>query len=894
MIESIQNKDTARIGDYDLVFSIDLSTRVVATPDMLANGKCWYNLFRNPVVAEGYPIPRRPPGPDHYGLEIPLNIMAGLVQASRMNSFRESLVIKGFSAMLVPTRQAGDLLIWHLVYNRNGGRVSLLDYDALLVGVGGIFQSKTARHIVGWCAHATSHVGMATADYTVDRSWLSRPQETDECGRASIHAGLMVVGRDSFLIGHKDTPSHISRQNGYILRLRWLAKKFVVLWDEDDKRGWLVNGTSALLHILRASLKHDSEGDFQDVFLFKPSQLSEPAQKDQASFAIKVLLDPTNRNLKLYPRDKDSYFILEDRAESIYNMLEQIFDHQAGQHIEASSRPRSQLEGWDFKDLATDQDPCHIRVATLKTYGKGWVKLTRDINAITLFGRGFGELIQPTTAGICHSCSGHWAELPKDKYYLAAGIPDIKRIMDLYGSQRAPHRRLTEDLIWHNPASLFVSCKCHLNDTAAHHDPVQILLPSMWSAPFTPISPGDIGNTGAVVFGHNSLFKYAWGDFGHPKEGDAELLSGECDTQFSDSGIGPSLNSADKSVTGSTALDEPAVADYTIGIVCALHKELLAVRALFDERHDKEIIIPSRDTNHYALGRIGQHNVVAASLPSGNYGTNSAADVVSHMVRTFPVEFCLLVGIGGGVPSERNDVRLGDVIVSQAGVIQYDFGKRLPNGEFESRGIVHRPPRYLMTAISSLEADPNHSPKVLQSYINHITSQRPEYRCPGRSNDILFASEYPHCNAREETCTNCTGPRIERSRRRRNHPRIHYGLVASGNQVIKDAVARDQLARERGFLCFEMEAAGVMDSVECLVIRGICDYADSHKNDIWQEYASATAAAYAKMLLSVVRPIGSSVLSENMQASPQSAAALSLQTSADRMRLGQARRKVGA
>ncbi|KAL3448298.1 hypothetical protein BJX65DRAFT_317505 [Aspergillus insuetus] len=829
-VENVQKRDTAQIGDYDLVFSIDLTARVAATTDMSANGQCWYNLFRNPVVVEGYPILRRSKGADNHGLEIPLNMMAGLVQASRMNRFDESLVIKGFSAMLVPTRQAGDLLIWHLVYNRNGGRVSYLDYALC---------------------------GLALVVFPM--SWLPRPQETDESARASIHAGLMVVGTDSFVLGHKGTPSHISRQNGYILKLRWLAKKFVVLWDEDDKRGWHVSGTSALLHILRASLKHDSEGDFQDVFLFKPSLLREPAQKDEASFAIKVLLDPTNRGLKLYPHDKDSYFLLEDRAEGIYNMLEQIFDHQAGQHVAASSRPLGQLEGWDFKDLATDQDPCHMRVATLKTYGKAWVKLTRDINAVTLFGRGFGELIRPTTGGICHSCAGHWAELPKDRCYLAAGIPDIKRIMDLYGSQRAGHGRLTENLIWHSPDSLFVSCKCRLDGTAAHNDPVQVLLPSTWPTPFTPISPGNIGNTGAVIFGHNSLFKYIWGDFGHPTEGDVELLSGECDAQFSDSGIGPSVQSAGKSVTGSTGLDEPAIADYTIGIVCALHKELLAIRALFDERHDKEIIIPSRDTNHYALGRIGQHNVVAACLPSGNYGTNSAADVVSHMVRTFPVKFCLLVGIGGGVPSERNDVRLGDVIVSQAGVVQYDFGKRLLNGEFGSRGIVHRPPRYLMTAISSLEADPsNHSPKVLQGYINEITSQRPEYRCPGRLNDILFAPEYPHRTAtREETCAKCTGPRIERPRRRRNHPRIHYGLIASGNQVIKDAVARDHLARERGILCFEMEAAGVMDSVECLVIRGVCDYADSHKNDIWQEYASATAAAYTKMLLSVVRPVES-------------------------------------
>jgi nucleoside phosphorylase len=80
----------------------------------------------------------------------------------------------------------------------------------------------------------------------------------------------------------------------------------------------------------------------------------------------------------------------------------------------------------------------------------------------------------------------------------------------------------------------------------------------------------------------------------------------------------------------------------------------------------------------------------------------------------------------------------------------------------------------------------------------------------------------------------------------------HYGLIASGNQVMRHGQTRDRLARELGILCFEMEAAGLMDNFPCLVVRGICDYADSHKNKQWQEYAAATAAAYAKELLSLI------------------------------------------
>ena len=90
--------------------------------------------------------------------------------------------------------------------------------------------------------------------------------------------------------------------------------------------------------------------------------------------------------------------------------------------------------------------------------------------------------------------------------------------------------------------------------------------------------------------------------------------------------------------------------------------------------------------------------------------------------------------------------------------------------------------------------------------------------------------------------------------RDKHDPVIHYGLIASGNRVIKHGGTRDKLGQELGILCFEMEAAGLMDNFPCLVIRGICDYADSHKNKQWQGYAAATAAAYAKELLSVIHP----------------------------------------
>lgn len=69
---------------------------------------------------------------------------------------------------------------------------------------------------------------------------------------------------------------------------------------------------------------------------------------------------------------------------------------------------------------------------------------------------------------------------------------------------------------------------------------------------------------------------------------------------------------------------------------------------------------------------------------------------------------------------------------------------------------------------------------------------------------------------------------------------------------MKNGIRRDETAQELNVLCFEMEASGLMGHFPCFVIRGICDYADSHKNNQWQEYAAAVAAAYVKELLSEI------------------------------------------
>jgi nucleoside phosphorylase len=295
--------------------------------------------------------------------------------------------------------------------------------------------------------------------------------------------------------------------------------------------------------------------------------------------------------------------------------------------------------------------------------------------------------------------------------------------------------------------------------------------------------------------------------------------------------------------------------DYTVGWVCALPIELAAASEILDEEY-QDLPQDANDTNLYTLGRIGEHNVAIACLPAGQTGNNSAAAVAVQMKSKFTsIRFGLMVGIGSGVPSDEADVRLGDVVISQpymqhGGVVQYDFGKTTLSGFIRS-GFLNTPPTILLNALAKLQANYFRRRSDLLVHLSAL-SRLPEFARDNTGPDILFESTYNHI--RGPTCKKCSKDRIlKRTTRGSQEIMVHYGTIASGNQVIKDGVTRDRLSSELdGVLCLEMEAAGLINNFPCLVIRGICDYADTHKNKMWQPYAAATAAACAKELLSFI------------------------------------------
>ncbi|KAF5713099.1 ankyrin repeat [Fusarium mundagurra] len=244
---------------------------------------------------------------------------------------------------------------------------------------------------------------------------------------------------------------------------------------------------------------------------------------------------------------------------------------------------------------------------------------------------------------------------------------------------------------------------------------------------------------------------------------------------------------------------------------------------MLDQRH-AGLPKPPNDNNMYTLGSVGKHNVVIACLPKGKIGNVLAATVAINIISTFPsIKFCLMVGISGGIPPK---VCLSDVVI----------------------------PKYL----KELEQKwPRLAPKYLKS--DSLKDQLFKanyayiYKSAADGTVCLIEDQEDEKSDAEDDCHFCD---IDQTvKRKPREVQVHYRLIASRNEVIKDSIFRNKLNRDLGsqVLCVEMEAAGLAHNFLSITIRGICDYADLHKNNAWKAYAAAVAAAFAKELLNQVQ-----------------------------------------
>ncbi|KAL2783275.1 purine and uridine phosphorylase [Aspergillus keveii] len=304
---------------------------------------------------------------------------------------------------------------------------------------------------------------------------------------------------------------------------------------------------------------------------------------------------------------------------------------------------------------------------------------------------------------------------------------------------------------------------------------------------------------------------------------------------------------------------------YTVALICPLRVELSAARYMLDEEHAPLPQNP-HDENVYVLGSMCGHNVVIGSFPDGFMGLTPTAMIEAHLIRTFTeVELCLVVGIGGGIPSTTTDIRLGDVVVSDpkgalGGVVRHDCDH--PTAERSDRKKYPSPPAPEWgPVLTKMQSDHRAWAPRIDELISEMFWRHPclreQYTRPPSASDVLFPKSYVHPR-KGSTCASCDKTMaLSRSPRASpNTSQVFFGLIVSGNSVIKNGVTRDEIEEKfKGALCFEMEAAGVISDLKCIIIRGIADYSDSHKNDDWHGYAAAAAAAMAKEMLTYVAPM---------------------------------------
>ncbi|KAL8894569.1 MAG: hypothetical protein Q9192_004210 [Flavoplaca navasiana] len=298
-------------------------------------------------------------------------------------------------------------------------------------------------------------------------------------------------------------------------------------------------------------------------------------------------------------------------------------------------------------------------------------------------------------------------------------------------------------------------------------------------------------------------------------------------------------------------------AKYTIGWIAPMPVELSPALALLDRITTLHV---ADDSNIYKAGRIGNHDVVMVVL--GKIGLGQIPDVARSMRRSFRhLEHLLLVGLGGGRPDYAfgEQMVLGDVVVGLQ-VEHLDCGRRTPNGFEFNHQQTYSPTQDLQIAVNILRSI--HSlhgtriPQALQKIrekLRRTIRDNPED--PGPDADHLFDPDYHHKD-KAKLCEHCCDPGRSKSRqdrgpkayRDKDSPLVHYGTIGSGNSLVVGSKEREHLCEEFQAICFEMEAAALIE-YRCLVVRGISDYSDSHKNKAWQVYAAATAAAYAQELV---------------------------------------------
>ena len=299
----------------------------------------------------------------------------------------------------------------------------------------------------------------------------------------------------------------------------------------------------------------------------------------------------------------------------------------------------------------------------------------------------------------------------------------------------------------------------------------------------------------------------------------------------------------------------PSHGDFTIGWVTTIRKEYTAARQVLDEEFDTtNFVLPRGDRNTYTYGRVGHHYVLITCLENAQYGIDSASDAADDMRSSFPmVRILLIAGIAGGIPTLKNDMRLGDVVVGTE-IIRFAGGA---TGELKHTSHVEPPGRALFTGAQGLAVQLDEGldlHELVEKTFVKTQKIKDEYQQPTRA-DRLLKEDYQHASSCECLSSSPMDENtlvIRPDRPEYDRIKVHTGRIGSTENILRDSRIRDGAGKELGILCSKQEPAPSANKFPCLHIRGICNYSDSHSNEAWNGFAAAAASVYAKKLLQTI------------------------------------------
>jgi hypothetical protein len=448
-------------------------------------GLCWLSMMSRPVMATGFPIPDR--GAE-LGLEIPLQIASALIGSSHAAEYSGGVVVKGFSAMMVPEWGADHRIQWHLVSSKD--QDTPLSYDEgarlcpqrLTSSEADMASLLAARAFVGWHRNVVSRLGCDPDQF--DYSSLRDSHARDPNSRVLVEG--LTVGFQQIAAAQLNikfvapqSPAFFRTQRRrYAGIVRLADNTRVLLYDTEERRAWLVPASEVILHMVQHRLAHNPA--IHD---------GRPIRLDLSGSAADSLI--LNAGVAI-----EEGYTFQKMVENTWEMLEFLHsDLQTKKMPKPFSLLSTSLLGYEFRQCAEEASSFNLRRTSLASSADGWVSLVKNSGNLVLFGRGFGDLMLPQDddSGICPL----WRTVPHGRDLMATSVRVLEQIYDQVPAQGSRRYLSQSKLEWHRgDTQLFEACSSPQSECSCQR------AQKITSCRHTSCKPPDnLIPTGGVIFG---------------------------------------------------------------------------------------------------------------------------------------------------------------------------------------------------------------------------------------------------------------------------------------------------------------------------------------------------------------------------------------------------------